>query len=289
MPGTAWFLTVAAVALLQAACKDTSAPAPSTPQRLYVSALTSVRIYRTPLHSSDVPVDSVGFGAHTFPGAIAVDGSGALAVQVSDSIYWYPAPVTHSTAPTGGVAPGAAAIWIAFGPDHRLYVGLLTGNVVAYQTPLSQSSVPDTIKTGDANDPEIAFDQAGRLYVGEDVVRVLAAPYQSPALFSLDSLPGIRAIAVDRAGDLLATTATNAVSEFQNPLAQGVKPAFTVTSGVDHAVPIAVGPDGTLYVGNESGVTSVVSFSPPFSASSSPTGSIVLVGAATPAALASGP
>jgi hypothetical protein len=273
---------------LGAGCKDTSGPGQSTTQRVYVVALNSVRIYRTPLHPTDLPVDSIVYGPHTDPGAIAVDGSGDLAVQIGDSIYWYPAPVTHSTTPTGSVTPGAAALWITFGPDHRLYTCLLTGNVVAYQTPLSQSNVPDTIQTGDASDGEIALDGSGRLYVGGASVKIFAPPYKSAALFSVDSLSGIRAIAVDVAGDLLATTSTSAVTVFQSPLASGSKPAFSLTAGVDHAIPIAVGSDGTLYLGNEGASSSVVSFRPPFSASSAPTGSIVIPGA-QPTAVAAGP
>jgi hypothetical protein len=284
-----WYPILVPLALVAAGCHDASEPQPPTAQRLYVSAVHSVRIYATPLHPSDYPIDSVVLGGQgVFPGAVAVDRSGNLAVVVGDNIYWYAAPVTHASTQGGSVTPGAAALWMVFGPDGKLYVSLLTGGVVVYKTPLSSIDVPDTLKTGDNGDWGIAFDGAGRLYVGGNSVKVFAPPYKSAALFSLDSLSGIRAIAVDFAGDLLATTASSAVTVFQSPLASGSKPAFSLTSGFSQAIPIAVGPDGTLYVGNENGTTSVVSFTPPLSASSAPTGSIVIPGG-IPTALAAGP
>jgi hypothetical protein len=278
------------------ACNDSGGPGTPRPGHLYVADGLSVYIYATPLRSGDGPIDSLSFPRGIDPVFVAVDGAGNLAVSIDGGpIYWYSAPVTHASIPTDSVGSGGVG-YTAFGPDHRLYVPCTGAGVLSYPTPLSHLSVPDTVKTGNAVNYAVTFDGSGALLVsgfdsGATVSHIAdyGAPYASAPRFVIDSLPFMHGMVTTSRGDLLVATGTgNNVLDFLSPLSASSKAAFAITPGVANSSGLAIGPDGSIYVGNGNS-SSVTAYAPPFSAASAPFASVLIVSGGNPTGIAVGP
>lgn len=230
-----------------------------------------VLVFALPLTDTSHPVTRID-GDTTFnPVGVAADTAGDVMVcDASNWIYRFDAPVDSASKPADSVKVGGTCGFMAFGPDHRLYVAEQDNYVLAFTPPITSASVPDTVATQATDALGVTFDRGNRLYVAQGTggVQGYASPYVGGPLFTVDTaFSPSYGIAVDAAGDLVYADNNNRkIFIYRTPLSDSSVAADSIVSGLAGPFSIALGPDGTLYVTNGTsilGFTSVTSSSTP--------------------------
>lgn len=206
----------------------------------------SVSAYQQPVNASSTPVAS--FGGSAF-GLMSFDARGNLwATSQNSSVVEYVPPFTNSTVEAVSLTNGFTSSYgIAFDASGNLYVtnSDSSANIVVYAPPYTSLTKTYAIPTPNANLHGLAV-YGSKLYVADtrnNLIYIYALPMSTNNPSDAFSASAPLGLAFDANGTLYVTTqGTNQVQIFNPPFNSGSTPAATITSGVNQANGIAVGP-----------------------------------------------
>jgi hypothetical protein len=268
---------------------------PATPAHLYVgndNAGATILQFTLPITNTSMPSVTVAATNGTSNlTALAVDASGNLATgDNAGHLAVFPAPITSTSTATSTFANGTAASdgQLAFNANNDLFATTDSTKVNFFTHPFSSSTTPSLGITDASLTSAVgaALDSSGNLVVsnagaGGSTLTVFAPPYTT-ASFVTPSAAGAayRKVALSTSQLFVGNVAgaTGQIDVYNLPLSATSTPVFSMTN-VNVPEAVAFDGNGNLYVGNLGDATIRV-FTPPFSASSTPTVTLTVTGAA---------
>ncbi len=256
--------------------------APPPVEHLYVGndqPLGGISQYTLPLTATS----TINF---TFSLANAVDAvfghnGNLLAADNAGHLFEFTMPLSATSAPAASFTNGTSNSngQLVVTPAGNLIAATQTATLNVFAPPFSSSSTPTTAITSTTITTGIgaALDAAANLYVSNAVstgsnLSVFPPPYAS-ATVTTPAVPGTlyRKIAISSTQLFVTSVSSGAgrLDVYNLPLSAGSMPAFSITTGVNAPEAVALDAGGHLYVGN-AGDTTVVRYSPPFTAASVP-------------------
>jgi hypothetical protein len=290
-------LSVAIVIVSLTACGGSSTPvAPVATEHLYVgndAASASILQFALPITSTSTPSVTVAPTNGTANlTALAVDAAGDLATaDNAGHLAIFQAPITSSSTASATFSNGTAANngQLAFNTAGALLAATDSTKVNVFNPPLSNTSTPAQSVT-DASLTSavgVALDPSGNLLVSNagsgssSTLTVFAPPFSSVSLVTPAAAgTAYRKVALNTNQLFVGSVAgsTGQIDVYNLPLSASSAPVFSMTN-VNVPEALAFDSHGNLYVGNLGDATIRV-FTPPFSASSTPTGTLTVTGAA---------
>lgn len=268
---------------------------PATTAHLYVgndNTPATILQFTLPITSTSTPTVTVAPTNGTANvTALAVDGAGDLATgDNAGHLAVFPAPITSTSTATSIFSNGTATNdgQLAFNANGDLFAATVSTKVNLFTHPLSSSSTPSSGITDASLTSAIgaALDSTGNLVVsnagaGGSTLTVFAPPY-STASFVTPVAAGTayRKVALSSSQLFAASVAgtTGQIDVYNLPLTVTSTPVFSMTN-VNTPEAVAFDSNGNLYVGNLGDATIRV-FTPPFSATSTPSVTLTVTGAA---------
>jgi hypothetical protein len=272
-----------------------SSRTPATPQHLYVgndNASASILQFTLPITNTSTPTVTVApTNGTSNVTALAVDTAGNLATgDFAGHLAIFNAPITSTSTAAATFANGTATNdgQLAFNNAGDLFASTVSTKVNLFTHPLSSSSTPSQAITDVSLTSAVgaALDGAGNLVVSNagalgSALSVFAPPYTAaPLVTPATSGTAYRKVAISSSQVFVASVApgTGRIDVYNVPLTVTSTPAFSM-SNVNVPEAVAFDSNGNLYVGNLGDATIRV-FTPPFSASSTPSVTLTVTGAA---------
>ena len=283
------FATVLIVGL--AGCGGSSS---SSAQHLYVasdSATGQVLQYKLPITSTSTPTVSFTGAATSYLVALALDSNGNLAAgDNAGHLVIFNAPITNSSTASISFNNGAGTNngQLVFNSAGDLFAPIVGNRINLFTHPLSSASTPSLGITDASLVQAIgaALDASGNLIVSNagsgggtgSNLAIFASPYTgAPVSTPVVAATAYRKLALSSTQLFVCSVsgATGRVDVYNLPLTASSAPAFAITNGINSPEALAFDSSGNLYVGNL-GDTTIKVFSPPFSATSAPTTSLLV-------------
>jgi hypothetical protein len=286
-------LSIAIVILSLTACGGSSTPVAT--EHLYVGndkAGASILQFTLPITSTSTPSVTVAPTTGTANlTALALDAAGDLATaDNAGHLAIFKAPITSSSTASATFSNGTASNdgQLAFNTAGALLAATVSTKVNVFNPPLSNTSTPAQSVTDASLTSAIgaALDSSGNLVVsnagaGSSTLTVFAPPFSS-ASFVTPAAAGTayRKVALNTNQLFVASVSgtTGQIDVYNLPLSASSAPVFSMTN-VNVPEALAFDSHGNLYVGNLGDATIRV-FTPPFSASSTPSVTLTVTGAA---------
>ncbi len=255
-----------------------------TLQHLYVgndNTPGQILQFTLPLTNSSTPTVTLSTSNTNNVLSLAVDSSGNLVSgDTAGRLAIFNAPITSASAATATFNNGSAisAGQLAFNSVGDLFATSTSTNINLFTHPLTSSSTPSTVISGGGITAAIGatLDANGNLFVSNSGVSssnlaVFAPPYTgAPTVTPVVAGAFYRKVALTSTQLFVSNVAgaTGQVDVYNLPLTASSAPAFSIIN-VNAPEAVAFDSSGNLYVGNFGDATIRV-FTPPFSASSSP-------------------
>jgi hypothetical protein len=289
-------LSVAIVILSLTACGGSSKPgAPGATEHLYVgndAGSASILQFTLPITSASTPSVTVAPTTGTANlTALALDAAGDLATaDNAGHLAIFKAPITSSSTASATFSNGTASNdgQLAFNTAGALLAATVSTKVNVFNPPLSNTSTPAQSVTDASLTSAIgaALDSSGNLVVsnagsGSSTLTVFAPPFSNASVVTPAAAgTAYRKVALNTSQLFVASVAgtTGQIDVYNLPLSASSAPVFSMTN-VNVPEALAFDSHGNLYVGNLGDATIRV-FTPPFSASSTPSVTLTVTGAA---------
>lgn len=257
-----------------------------SPQHLYVgndTASGQILQFTLPITSTSTPAVTVATTAGTTNvTTLAVDANGNLATgDNAGHLAMFNFPITNSSTASMAFNNGSATNdgQLVFNNAGDLFAATVGAKVNLFTHPLSSSS---TVSLGITNAGitgaiGAGLDSGQNLIVGNDGgsgssnLLVFPSPYTGSPLTTAAVSGSYRKLTMSSSQLFVCTIVGGAlgrVDVYNLPLTPSSAPAFAITN-VNQPETVALDSNGNLYVGNEGDATVRV-FTPPFSASSTP-------------------
>ncbi len=254
-------------------------------QKLYVGndqPAGGVRQYTLPINASSTPALTIAADSVM---SIAVDRSGNLTVgQLGGPLKIFTPPLSGSSTPATTFSESGTPYQIGFTPAGDMLVATGGNHVDKFTHPFSNSSSASQVITSSALTGAygVALDAAQNLYVANSGLTsdmlVFAPPYTGAPIATPGAVgSAYRKLAVGGTQVFVCSVlpGVGRVDVYSLPITATSTPAFTITNGINLPEAVALDAAGNLYVGNLASAAVTV-YSPPFSASSAPTTSLVM-------------
>jgi len=241
-----------------------------------------VQEYSLPISASSTPNFTI---ASSTVIALAFDAKGNLAVgALGGGLTLFNAPLSGSSSPSATFKNGALTNvgQIAFTAAGDFFTSAFGNSVNLFTHPFSNASSPSMSITNAfiSSAAGLAVDAAQNLYISNTggsgantfgYLVVYAPPYTGAPIVSSDVF-GVNYRKMVMSGTQLfvaSVTGNGRVDVYTLPITTSSAPAFSITNGVNLPEAVALDAAGNLYVGNL-GNSTVAVYGPPFSASSTP-------------------